>query len=89
MFEEEKIENEFQNSIRYVNNLGSNIKFDFLKMYGLYKQALFGNNDLEKPWFFYFKYNNKWFAWKNNYGKTKLDAKKEYILGVEEIKLFS
>ena len=52
MFEEENIEKEFQDSIRYINNLDSNIKFDFLKMYGLYKQALFGDNEIEKPWFF-------------------------------------
>ena len=89
MFEEENIEKEFQNSIRYINNLDSNTKFNFLKIYGLYKQALFGDNEIEKPWFFYLKSNNKWLAWKNNYGKTKLDAKKEYIFCVEEIKFFA
>ena len=37
---------------------------------------------------FYVKSNNKWLAWKNKYGKSKLDAKKEYIFKVEEIKFF-
>ena len=88
MFEEENIEIEFQNSIRYINNVELSIKFNFLKIYGLYKQSLFGDNEIEKPWFFYLKSNRKWLSWKNNYGKNKLDAKKEYILSVEEHKLF-
>jgi acyl-CoA-binding protein len=91
MYEEENeiVDYEFQKCVRYINNLNSDIKFDFYKLYGLYKQSLFGNNEIEKPLFLYFRSNNKWVSWKNNYGKSKIEAKKEYILKVEEIKFFS
>lgn len=78
-YNEYTINSQFQKSVRDFKNLNKNISpEDFLNIYGLYKQSLFGNNDSPKPWFFLIKSNNKWNAWKNHYGKSKLQSKKEY-----------
>jgi acyl-CoA-binding protein len=86
------IEKEFQDSIRFINNLGSETKIykikleERLKIYGLYKQSLFGDNIAPKPYFFYFKSLNKWTAWKQQFGKSKSDAKQEYINNIHYIR---
>jgi acyl-CoA-binding protein len=82
------IEKEYQDSIRFINN--SLIDFypigERLKLYGLYKQSLFGDNKVSKPYFFYIKSSNKWIAWKKEFGKSKNQAKLDYINYVEFIK---
>jgi len=82
------IEKEYQDSIRFINN--SQIDFypidERLKLYGLYKQSLFGDNKVYKPYFFYIKSSNKWNAWKKEFGKSKNQAKLDYINYVEFIK---
>jgi acyl-CoA-binding protein len=50
-----------------------------LKLYGLYKQAKFGNNKTEKPCILDFKGKEKWNTWNNEAGKEKNKAKIEYI----------
>lgn len=50
-----------------------------LKLYGLYKQAKYGNNKTEQPGMLDFKAKAKWNAWKNEAGKGKSKAKIEYI----------
>lgn len=78
-YNEVDIESQFQEAVRNFRNLNIEInQDDFLNIYGLYKQSLFGDNNTPKPWFFMIKNNNKWFAWKNHYGKSKLQSKKEY-----------
>jgi diazepam-binding inhibitor (GABA receptor modulating acyl-CoA-binding protein) len=52
---------------------------ELLKLYGLYKQSLFGNNKNEKPNFFNYKELQKWNAWNEQAGKGRSNAKKEYI----------
>ena len=77
------IETEFQNSIRYINNLNLDYYIDEaekLKLYGLYKQALFGDNIAPRPYFFNIKSVNKWYAWKKHFGKTKYEAKTDSLL---------
>jgi diazepam-binding inhibitor (GABA receptor modulating acyl-CoA-binding protein) len=59
---------------------------ELLKLYGLYKQSLFGNNNTEQPSFFDFKAKAKWNAWYNESGKGKTRTKKEYIEFVEILK---
>lgn len=50
-----------------------------LKFYGLYKVATIGPNNTDKPGFFDFVGKSKWNAWTNESGKTKLQAKSDYI----------
>ena len=59
---------------------------ELLKLYGLYKQSLFGNNNTSKPFLFNFKDNSKWNAWNDLAGKGKIRAKNEYITLAEELK---
>lgn len=71
---------EFQTAVRYIRNQKHNIEPEkFLKLYGLYKQALFGNNTAPQPWFFFERDLEKWIAWNLENGKTKEQAKEEYI----------
>ena len=81
-----EIENEmdvqFQTCVRKVNNLKKQKLMDyddFIVIYGFYKQSLFGDNKVVKPYWFYFYNMNKWNSWKENLGKSKIDAKKNYI----------
>jgi len=73
---------QFQTCVRKVNNLKKQKLMDyddFIVIYGFYKQALFGDNKVVKPYWFYFHNMNKWNSWKENLGKSKIDAKKNYI----------
>jgi acyl-CoA-binding protein len=86
-YTESTLDENFQKAIRDLNNINKNIEKDeFLNLYGLYKQALFGNNDTPKPWFFLYKNNNKWNAWKKHYNKSKNQSKIEYIEEIYKIK---
>jgi len=73
------IENNFQTSVRNVNNLNSKPTDDeLLTIYGLYKQSLFGDNTTDKPGIFNFKGQKKWTAWMSQKGKTKTRAMMDY-----------
>ena len=50
-----------------------------LKLYGLFKQAKFGDNNTEKPGMLDFRGKAKWEAWNAVKGKDKEVAKKEYV----------
>ena len=76
----DNLEMEFQESVRVFNNMEKSLKeVIFYRMYGLYKQSLFGDNIAVKPYWFNFRSLNKWKCWKKELGKTKNDAKLEYI----------
>lgn len=60
-------------------------QYNQLKLYGLYKQANFGDNMTPKPGFFDFKELAKWNAWKDYFGESKYTAMKKYILIVREL----
>ena len=49
-----------------------------LLLYGLYKQTLIGNINIDKPSFYMLEAKAKWNAWKKQEGKTKDLAEKEY-----------
>jgi acyl-CoA-binding protein len=80
-----EIDNDFQICVRKINNIRKHKLLDyddFIVIYGFYKQALFGNNNTTKPYWFYFHNMKKWNSWKENLGKSKNDAKKNYIENV-------
>ena len=55
------VENDFQEAIRAIKN--SNLKLsneELSKLYGLYKQSLFGDNTSPEPGFLNFKDKQKW-----------------------------
>lgn len=52
---------------------------DKLKLYGLFKQVMVGDNGTSKPGMFDLKGKYKWDAWEANKGKTKEAARQEYI----------
>ena len=51
-----------------------------LKLYGLYKQALFGDTNASPPGFFDFKARAKYDAWNACKGKSNDSCMKEYVL---------
>jgi diazepam-binding inhibitor (GABA receptor modulator, acyl-CoA-binding protein) len=58
-----------------------------LKLYGLFKQINFGDNNESKPWSYQIEKSYKWQAWKDNQGKSKEECMKLYIDLVKQIKL--
>lgn len=52
---------------------------DKLKLYGLYKQATIGDCNIQKPGILDLVGRAKWDAWNELKGKSKEDAKKEYV----------
>jgi len=79
---DDEIDNEFQIYVRKFNNMKKqNIIMyeDFIVVYGLYKQALFGDNIAVKPYWFFFHNMRKWNSWKKHTGKSKNEAKETYI----------
>ena len=57
-----------------------------LKIYGLYKQAMLGDNAEKKPSFSDFVARAKWDAWTANKGLTQDDAKQKYIDLIESLR---
>ena len=85
---DDEIDGQFQKCVRKINNMKKENAImydDFIVIYGFYKQALFGDNNVIKPYWFYFHNMNKWKSWKKNLGKTKTDAKKNYIQMINAI----
>uniref|UniRef100_A0A8C7WVS6 Diazepam binding inhibitor, acyl-CoA binding protein n=1 Tax=Oryzias sinensis TaxID=183150 RepID=A0A8C7WVS6_9TELE len=56
-------------------------------LYGLYKQAMKGDNDTERPGFLDFVGKSKWDAWSSKKGLSKEKAMAEYVELVEKLKL--
>ena len=57
-----------------------------LKLYGLYKQVNFGDNNEIKPWSFQVEKFYKWKAWKDNHGMSKEKAMELYVQLVNQLK---
>ena len=62
--------------MKYVKDLSDDGK---LKLYGLYKQAIVGDCNTEKPEMLDFKGKAKWEAWNKVKGKDKEVSKQEYV----------
>mmetsp|Transcript_54257 Transcript_54257/g.142891 ORF Transcript_54257/g.142891 Transcript_54257/m.142891 type:complete len:97 (+) Transcript_54257:91-381(+) len=54
-----------------------------LKLYGLYKQAIAGDNTAEEPWSVQWETKAKWKVWESCKGKSKDEAMDEYIAEFE------
>ena len=80
---------EFNNAVKIVNNLGQNILNDNEKLglYGLFKQAEYGdNNNNSKPsGLFNLKEKAKWDAWNYRKGMSQEEARFSYIKAVNFI----
>ncbi|CAF1311012.1 unnamed protein product [Rotaria sordida] len=78
---------EFDKAAEDVKNLSKKPTDDeLLKLYGLFKQANFGDNNTDKPGMFDLKGKYKWDAWDANKGKSKETARQEYIALAEQLK---
>jgi diazepam-binding inhibitor (GABA receptor modulating acyl-CoA-binding protein) len=82
-----------ENSVQFTNacNTVTRLKTkpsddDLCKLYGLYKQAVFGNNTTSEPTgIFDIKGKRKWTAWNENKGLDKYNAEVKYITLVNEL----
>jgi diazepam-binding inhibitor (GABA receptor modulator, acyl-CoA-binding protein) len=71
---------EFESAVERSKTLKERPSNDvLLKLYALFKQATEGDVNTERPGGFDFKNIAKWDAWKNQQGKSKDEAKEEYI----------
>ena len=80
------VENDFQEAIRAIKN--SNLKLsneELSKLYGLYKQSLFGDNTSPEPGFLNFKDKQKWKAWNEYKGRPTDMAKIAYTNFVKNL----
>ena len=70
----------FIKAVDIINNLKNRPNDnELLKLYGLFKQANEGNNASPEPGYLDIKNRRKWTAWSINIGKTKEQAKQEYV----------
>jgi diazepam-binding inhibitor (GABA receptor modulating acyl-CoA-binding protein) len=77
---------QFLLAVEAVNQLSSKPDNNTLsKLYGLYKQAIVGNNTTDKPGMLDLKGNAKWSSWNNYKGYSKYQAEVEYIKLVNKL----
>uniref|UniRef100_G1SH21 Diazepam-binding inhibitor-like 5 n=2 Tax=Oryctolagus cuniculus TaxID=9986 RepID=G1SH21_RABIT len=57
-----------------------------LQLYSLYKQATQGDCNIPEPPTSEVKATAKWEAWNKNKGMSKMDAMRNYVAKVEELK---
>lgn len=58
---------------------------ELLQLYAYYKQAIIGDINIDKPYFYQVKETAKWNAWNNLRGMSKTQAKVSYIRTVNEL----
>ncbi|XP_029306519.1 acyl-CoA-binding domain-containing protein 7 [Cottoperca gobio] len=58
---------------------------ELLELYGLYKQAMVGEINTDRPGMMDFKGKAKWDAWNSRKGMSKEDAMSAYITLAKEI----
>ncbi len=70
----------FDKAAASIKEHGKNMSSDDMKLvYGLYKQANFGDNNTEAPSFYQLTEKGKWNAWNDQKGKSKEQAQHEYV----------
>jgi len=70
----------FETACVDIKTYGKSMTSDDLKLvYGLYKQANLGDNTTEAPSFYQLTEKGKWNAWNEQKGKSKDQAKNEYV----------
>ena len=80
------LDESFESAIEIVNKLKDLNNNELLSIYGLFKQAKFGDNQKEKPGMLDFKGQKKWEAWNSFKGVNSDNAKQQYV--TLSIKLF-
>ncbi|MBC5993497.1 acyl-CoA-binding protein [Pontibacter cellulosilyticus] len=71
---------EFESAVERSKTLTERPSNDvLLQLYALFKQATEGDVNTERPGGFDFKNIAKWDAWKKQEGKSKDDARAEYV----------
>lgn len=79
----QQIEECFRQFVSYVNSLPSNNGIvedsDRLELYGLYKQSMIGDCDIEQPAVLNLEARAKYHQWKSLEGMNKHDAMKKYV----------
>lgn len=58
---------------------------ELLELYGLYKQAMEGDNNQDEPWRVQIKQHRKWEAWSILWGLHPAAAAQSYTLYVEKL----
>ncbi|XP_061677089.1 acyl-CoA-binding domain-containing protein 7-like isoform X2 [Syngnathoides biaculeatus] len=77
---------EFEKAAEDVKNLKTRPSDqELLDLYGLYKQAIVGDVDTERPGLFDMKGKAKWDAWSSRKGMSKDDAMAAYIALAKEL----
>lgn len=80
------MEEQFQKALEDVKSTNPTQE-EKLKLYGLYKQINFGDNNESRPWSYQVEKSYKWQAWKENQGMSKEKAMELYVQLVEKIKM--
>ena len=85
-----ELDETFNIALKDVKKLKNLTSEELLKLYGLYKQAIFGKNTTDKPsMFISYRALKKWSAWTEVSELTKDEAKEMYIKLVNQlIKLY-
>ncbi|XP_061631601.1 acyl-CoA-binding domain-containing protein 7-like isoform X2 [Phyllopteryx taeniolatus] len=77
---------EFEKAAEDVKNLKTRPSDqELLDLYGLYKQAIVGDVDTDRPGLFDMKGKAKWDAWSSRKGMSKDDAMSAYIALAKEL----
>ena len=80
------LDQNFIKSVEIVNNMIKRPSDnELLNLYGLFKQANEGDNNSPEPGFMNVKGCRKWTSWRAHLGKSKEQAKQEYISFVMNI----
>ncbi|XP_072507686.1 acyl-CoA-binding domain-containing protein 7 [Notamacropus eugenii] len=80
------LQNEFHNAAESVRKLKTRPNDEELKeLYGLYKQSIVGDIDIECPGMLDLKGKAKWEAWNLQKGVSKEDAMSAYISKAKEL----
>jgi diazepam-binding inhibitor (GABA receptor modulating acyl-CoA-binding protein) len=83
----DKLEEEFQKAVAEAKDIPDSIDhMDKLALYGLFKAATVGKCNIEDPGMLNITANAKYRAWKHFEGKTKDEAKAEYIAKTTQIR---
>jgi diazepam-binding inhibitor (GABA receptor modulating acyl-CoA-binding protein) len=83
-----ELDDEFNKMVNIVNENKQNNNvndIELLDIYGLYKQAINGDNIQEAPYKFQVKLYTKWVAWNKYKGLKKNEAKRKYIEYIKNI----
>ena len=75
----------FEKAAEDIKKSTKKLSNDELKpIYGLYKQATVGDNTTDEPSFYQITEKGKWKAWNEHKGKSKDQAKHEYVKEVSK-----